>query len=89
MRESFMLAWLSADIVIGDSVARGSIMRTILSLQLVANTVPSCFQLNDCITSGCSLLADGKKRIYEISDLGEQDFFTYKKLPAVLLCPTS
>lgn len=61
-RESLMLWWDSACIWMGEPAARGSKMRTILSLQLVAITVPSSRQLADCITSGCSLLAVNSRR---------------------------
>lgn len=49
--ESLILWWLSAVWTIGE-LFLGSIIRTHLSLQLVARIVPSCFQLKDWITSG-------------------------------------
>lgn len=48
--ESLILIWLEQKLTIQVD-ARGSIIRTCLSLQDVARIVPSCFQLNDCITS--------------------------------------
>lgn len=54
-RESLILWWLSAAIVMG-TFDLGSTIRTTLSLQLVVINVPSSFQLSDWITSGCSLL---------------------------------
>ena len=72
-----MLWWLEQVFTIHLG-ARGSQIRTCLSLQEVPSSEPSDFQLRDCITSVCSLLAE------ESIQVSRYSLFTHRSVKAIV-----